>query len=632
MNKVEGRLAGINREMRAAAVTVVVVVAIATSSSSFVPSSPTQTRRFLAKQADLPSTPSTIPARPALLLAEESIASNNPSMSSMTSVNEKSSKGWVRALVVFGLGYALGGFSAPGWERHRQISSKVNVSRILLILLLSRNVWTSLPSWAKPHLMRRLRSARAKLKSVFVSSSGEGVDEDESDDDNDDLTSMNIFASKFQSLMTSVRAKMDLNEMDQDKFGIDASFMATIQLLDQIKSRKPELRDDIYKRSGNTVSASSFRGLDEMLELADLAYDEHKDGDIKTVLRIMGYDMIKHDKTEVPGYLGHYVALKTDEKTAIIGIKGTSGLEDLLTDLCGSSVEYDIGRPFYDGGGTSLRCHEGIFLSSTRLVDELDPLVKNLLVPSDYKIIVTGHSLGAAGSIMLGILLRSRIRSLQQSEEKLKVYAFAPPPILDSKSSEASMSFVTTVVNNCDCVPRANIGPALTTLKFLKRVDTKLKLKNLDMSNFRSTMAFLNKMGEGADGEMIMSFEEIATSVDDAIDSAGVEDPDYLYVPGRVILMYTPWETDKKSKGDSEQINVLGTIRGWLSEFESSELLSNKEKVGTSVDKEFRAIECSGTSDALRFVELGTDLIEDHMAYEYRASIASFVSKSSESG
>jgi len=553
----------------------------------------------------------------------------NPSMSS---VNEKSINGWIRPLVVFGMGYALGGFSAPGWERHRQINQKVNASRILLVLLLSRNVWTSLPSWAKPHLMRRLRSAMKKLKSVFVSSSGEeGVDEDEADDD-DDLTSLNTFASKLQTLMTTVRDKMDLNEMDQDKFGINASFMATIQLLGQIKSRKPELRDDIYRRSGSTVDASSFSGLDEMLELADLAYDEHKDGDIKTVLKSMGYDMIKHDKTEVPGYLGHYVALKTDEKTAIIGVKGTSGLEDMLTDACASSVEYNIDRPFYDGGGTALRCHEGIFLSSTRLADELDPLVKNLLVPSGYEIIVTGHSLGAAGSIMLGVLLRSRIPSLQQSQEKLKVYAFASPPILDSKSSEACVPFVTTVVNNCDCVPRANIAPALTTMKFMKRVDTKLKLKGLDMSNFRSTMAFLNKMGEGSDGDMIMTFEEIAASVVEAIHSTGVEDPDYLYVPGRVILMYSPWKTGKKSEGDSVQVDVLGTIRGWLSEFESDELHPNKVELGTPVgDKEIRAIECSGTSDALRFVELCDVLIEDHMTSEYRASIASFVSKSSES-
>ena len=548
---------------------------------------------------------------------------------SSSSVNDKSINGWIRYLVVFGLGCALGGFSAPGWERHRQINQKVNISRILLVLLLSRNVWSSLPSWAKPHLMRRLKVAIKKFRSSFVSSSGEGVDEDEADDD-DDLTSLNTFASKFQTLMTSVRDKMDINEMDEDKFGITASFMATIQLLGQIKSRKPELRDDIYRRSGNAAAASSFDGLDKMLELADLAYDEHKDGDIKTVLKSMGFDIIKHDKTEVPGYLGHYVALKKDEKTAVIGVKGTSGLEDLLTDACASSVEYDIDRPFYDGGGTKLRCHEGIFLSSTRLADELDPLVKNLLVPSGYDIIVTGHSLGAAGSIMLGVLLRSRISSLQQSEEKLKVYAFAPPPILDSKSSEACMSFVTSVVNNCDCVPRANIGPALTTMKFMKTVDTKLKLKGLDMSNFRSTMAFLNKMGEGSDGEMIMTFEEVGASVVEAIGSTGVEDPDHLYVPGRVLLMYAPWQDGRKSEGDSVQVNVLGTIRGWLNEFES-ELHPNKEESETPVgDREILAIECCGTSDALRFVELCEVLIEDHMASEYRASIASFLSKSSE--
>lgn len=41
-----------------------------------------------------------------------------------------------------------------------------------------------------------------------------------------------------------------------------------------------------------------------------------------------------------PGYVGHYIAICDQTQTMVIGIKGTSTLEDLLMDCCGRAVTY----------------------------------------------------------------------------------------------------------------------------------------------------------------------------------------------------------------------------------------------------------------------------------------------------
>ena len=290
-----------------------------------------------------------------------------------------------------------------------------------------------------------------------------------------------------------------------DDFNFQASLLALIQLLWQVKSRRANARDQMYRFSGTEVPNEMLVGMDDMFELADLAYDEHPSGkSLKVVLKEMGYDLIKHDTTMVPGYLGHYVAISSDaskEKKAIIGVKGTSNFEDFITDMCASAVEYNLSNPFYDGGGTALRCHEGVFISSRRLADDLRPFIENLLLPSGFKLKIVGHSLGAGCATLLSIFLRSSIPSLQEPDancdERLKVWAFASPPILDLESAIGCSSFVTSVVNNCDIVPRANISPLVVTARLLRAVNKRLKERNLDMSNLQSTIAFLNKMREG---------------------------------------------------------------------------------------------------------------------------------------
>lgn len=294
---------------------------------------------------------------------------------------------WARGLLLFGVGYGVGSICAPGWQRQTVVMNKIGFTRIALMLFILRDIWNSTPHWAKPRITRQAR----KVMNVFMLPFRRGkqitTEDDSEDEDDDDLTNLSNFRDKVQSVMNVAKRKLDIKEDEQ--FNIEASVLALLQMLWQVKAKSTRAisRDDIYRKSGTSkIPDDMLNGIDTYFELADLAYDEHKDGSLEQVLNNMGYNLIKHDKTAVPGYLGHYIALSTKQKEAIIGVKGTSTVEDFFTDVCASAVQYNLPN---DGG--SLTCHEGIYISSERLYKQILPTVRDLLIPSGYKIVIVGH-------------------------------------------------------------------------------------------------------------------------------------------------------------------------------------------------------------------------------------------------
>ncbi|EED91857.1 predicted protein [Thalassiosira pseudonana CCMP1335] len=503
-------------------------------------------------------------------------------------------------------------------------------------------MWRSTPTWLKPRISKNAR----KFTALFGSSAEtSGVKTEDERVDSDDLTDMVAVAAKLQGAMDVAKTKL-LTDLDdgatsedasdvtersiqqssndrgngktneaKDDFNIQASLLALLQLIAQVKSRRANSRDQLYRFSGSSVPNNALTGLDEMFELADLAYDEHLSGKpMKEVLSEMNYDLLKHDTTSVPGYLGHYVAISSNasnEKTAIIGVKGTSNFEDFLTDMCANAVEYNITtNPFYDksDGNYTLRCHEGVFISSKRLADDVLPLV-HLLLASGYNLRVVGHSLGAGCATILALFLRSKIPSLREDGRKLQVWAFASPPILDLESAIACSPFVTTVVNNCDVVPRANVAPLAVTARLLRSVNNRLKERNLDFTNFQTTFAFLNKIREGIDGDMLMSADEVVSELERGIEKVDLKDKDHLYVPGKVVVLYDLWEKEEQKEQKRQQ-----AIEQNL-----------KSSIPVIVPTAEEAILSDGTCKALRYIELDKRMLDDHMAPAYRSSIADII-------
>ena len=74
-----------------------------------------------------------------------------------------------------------------------------------------------------------------------------------------------------------------------------------------------------------------------------------------------------------------------------------------------------------------------------------------LLQYRDYKLIITGHSLGAGVAAVLAVLCRSKY-------DNLHCYAFSPPGSLFTLPLvEYSKSFITTIVYGNDIVPRYGV-------------------------------------------------------------------------------------------------------------------------------------------------------------------------------
>ena len=594
-------------------------------------------------------------------------------------------------------------------------------------------------------------------------------DDDADEEDNDGgATSSSSSSSSPATTVTRPKKKKKLNK--KPKFNLGTAFFTYQNLIRQFKEvQHSPVRDMWYqqqqqqhygsinnnKNDDDDATSSSaqqippslsqaqpnngdeeenkklLKRLPLLLDMADWAYDEDPSGKpLKQLLKEQNYTLVKHDKTPLPGYLGHYVAIPTqqqqpyqeqephkgqqerqkqrkEQKRAVIGVKGTSGLEDFMTDLCGASVELDVtvdakewtrkmkiqtpslhspttsADERYDDDGNdvvTIRAHEGVAISSRRLADDLKPIVENLLLPQDYKLTIVGHSLGAAGASLLSVILCAEIPSLQPSQ--LEVFAFASPPTLDLETAKAVESFTTTIVNNNDVIPRMNVECVGSTVDLLKILDTKRCRRDDELDKIRQTYRqqhrwwyqrwrnrsqFVDRKKELMDATPLvtdMEYLDVLYNVTSNSHGANVtthEDnanPDHLYVPGKVVLLYKSWSngTSKTSRRvskaaadkafdssstspqqhiimsnidgtkDTQTTTTLAEVAAMTSKDDDGDgdgTLSPSSSTTSLLD---RVVFCETTSPPIRILELDPTLLDDHMTDGYRRSLQSVLS------
>ena len=325
-----------------------------------------------------------------------------------------------------------------------------------------------------------------------------------------------------------------------------------------------------------------------------------------------GFSLLGHDKTALPGYVSHYVAISKARKTVLIGVKGTSGFEDMLTGCCGLAVTHDLPGPYVQGGSSTIRCHEGILLSAQRLAAKLEVAVEELFLPTGYKILVTGHSLGAGVAALLGVLLRARFPTLlaDDSGTILRVMAFASPPVLDCDSALACEPFVTTVVNKSDIIPRASLSNLLVLMEFLKVLNEKLEKTGKKPTDVLGVSQFILGLTK-KDSDMVMSMDEMTEGLSKVFEKVELRDPDHLYVPGKVMHMYDLWsKTDYDIVEDAVE-DAMGD------EDADDKLKGVRTAEGAQIT--------DGTSKMLRTIDLDSRFMLDHLAPAYRSSIRSLL-------
>ena len=137
------------------------------------------------------------------------------------------------------------------------------------------------------------------------------------------------------------------------------------------------------------------------------------------------------------------VLVDADARTIVVTIRGSLHVEDVLTDVA-AGVDEDP-----DLGGA---VHAGILRSAKWVVARVQPALRAQKEERPhYRIVVTGHSLGAGVAALTALLLDSALDA--------EAFVFACPSVADpavSKSPRAQAR-VTNVVHGRDWIPRLSV-------------------------------------------------------------------------------------------------------------------------------------------------------------------------------
>lgn len=180
--------------------------------------------------------------------------------------------------------------------------------------------------------------------------------------------------------------------------------------------------------------------------------------------------------------LVHYISLDHDAKAVVLACRGTLGFEDVLADL---TCDYD--RLTWRGRG--YKVHKGIHASARRILYGGDGKVLITLQEAlrefpEYGLVLCGHSLGAAVTALLGVMLSepnpegpgfvtvSQPHLLSDGTmndakfngigipagRPIHVFAYGPPGVMSISLSKITRGLITTVVHGNDLVPYLSLG------------------------------------------------------------------------------------------------------------------------------------------------------------------------------
>jgi hypothetical protein len=472
------------------------------------------------------------------------------------------------------------------------------------------------------------------------------------------LSGLASVIEKLQALIVSGSEKLgDDNKIEH----LHAAVLAYIQLAAQLRYLYPDQRQAWYKQSGEiqtSISRNELVELKQHLDYAVWAYEM----DSAKLLDWLGPDFeIRQHNTLLkggmrPGHVAHYLAVSTTKKLVVVGIRGTWSLEDLLTDCCGRAVSYSARqdqdcsdhhgedarvevraavpnqilsdehsnsieimsgheRIWVEDVGIeddAIRCHEGILICAKRLATLIQPVVEQLVLADDCQLLLCGHSLGAGVASLLALVLRTRLPELaHEKKDRMRVSAFGPPPVLDHDSSAAASFYTASVVNNADIIPRSSLANLAVFLEVLRTVSQRLQEHDLAPTGPKSTGALIRKLTQKietvTESDLLLSMDEVRTATENAQKYVTLRDPDHLYVPGRIILMYEARTAFNNTGGEDTK--------------------EEKDENSDSVLNESYCMLTDGSAAVLRFFEVDAfHIVTDHATSSYYESVANLSS------
>jgi len=221
----------------------------------------------------------------------------------------------------------------------------------------------------------------------------------------------------------------------------------------------------------------------------------------------------------------HLVCVSHEKRKIIVTIRGTMDLHDCLADvICNyeSVIENDI----------TIKYHKGMNKCAlTKLLIVEAHVMQALQQYPDYGIVFTGHSLGAGTAGIVALHFKKKNPQLN-----IKAWLYGCPPVLDKDNVYRTHDFITSVINRDDIIPRLTYGSLY---------DLKAMIKYVLKEN--PTMSKRVWQVVSAGGNMPKA---VSTRVTNSVGQTGInieklkelKTQEKLYVPGRIVFMFTPPE------------------------------------------------------------------------------------------
>lgn len=239
---------------------------------------------------------------------------------------------------------------------------------------------------------------------------------------------------------------------------------------------------------------------------ARLAYEPDTDV-LRHRLALCGMQLIQHNKAwrfgspnglgalfwccgeEInTGRVANYLAIEPRERLAVLAVKGTSTIEDALTDIIADTGPLHWPKVAKVAGALA-SAHSGFRLASYGVLHQTEAVLHHFLRPLNYRLVLMGPQPRGGHGLLLGqaALRQARppfrcrgpdfretfggFRTTQRPEKArkgavrlcfnapqlLKCYAYATPPCLDRGTALAMASYTTSVVHHDDFVVRASL-------------------------------------------------------------------------------------------------------------------------------------------------------------------------------